>query len=70
MATKTRKRAKSTEPAPASLIPVAPCCKPYPDARWRDETLYRVDMHHNGQTCAGRLDPVPRDRWAEVVSYE
>lgn len=66
----------SQEPKPEAPGIVSPrinspypgCCTPYPDARYVNQTLVSVHMHHNGVHCAGYLEPYPLEEWNAQVA--
>ena len=62
-AKRTRPGAKSpdrTEPQP-------PCCTPYPDATFVNQSLVRLYEHHKGPTCGGLRVPLSIKDWnAEI----
>jgi hypothetical protein len=39
------------------------CCKPYPDATFRDGIVVRLYAHHHGPSCKGTLERMSIRDW-------
>lgn len=52
---------------PRLNAPYPGCCDPFPDATFVNGELVKLNAHHNGEQCAGYLEPMSLEDWNASV---
>lgn len=47
--------------------PFPGCCKPFPDATFKNQTLVKLEARHTGKYCKGYVAPLSIEDWKADV---